>query len=297
MKNLNKHAYLIMAYNNFDFLKKLLSLLDDERNDIFIHIDERAVDFEESAFKNCTKYSKLIFIPRHVVYWADYSQTNVQLELLKYACENDTYKYYHLISGSDLPLKTQNQIHDFLDDKNYEFVGICPDEVWYCLRRVKFYHPLVHNKHFRNSKFLKGMDRLFEYVQKLVGVNRLKNKDIKIVDGWNWFSITDDFARYLLDKRSFIEKTFRKTIASDEMIVQTMLINSDFYNRIYNKEDLVKGSLRYIDWSDEVERPRVFREKDFDNLINCEEAIFARKFDPEKDSVIIEKLYNYIINA
>lgn len=29
-----RHAYLIMAHNNFSQLKILLSLLDDERNDI-----------------------------------------------------------------------------------------------------------------------------------------------------------------------------------------------------------------------------------------------------------------------
>ena len=37
---MDRHAYLIMAYNNWDLLKKLLILLDDERNDIFVHIDE-----------------------------------------------------------------------------------------------------------------------------------------------------------------------------------------------------------------------------------------------------------------
>ena len=32
----NKHAYLIMAHNDFDILEKQLRLLDDIRNDIYI---------------------------------------------------------------------------------------------------------------------------------------------------------------------------------------------------------------------------------------------------------------------
>lgn len=34
-----KHAFLIMAHNNLEILQTLVSMLDDERNDIFLHID------------------------------------------------------------------------------------------------------------------------------------------------------------------------------------------------------------------------------------------------------------------
>ena len=35
------HAYLIIAHHHFNQLKLLLTLLDDERNDLFVHIDEK----------------------------------------------------------------------------------------------------------------------------------------------------------------------------------------------------------------------------------------------------------------
>lgn len=35
---MKKHAYLIKAHHQFALLRKLLMLLDDERNDIYIHI-------------------------------------------------------------------------------------------------------------------------------------------------------------------------------------------------------------------------------------------------------------------
>lgn len=33
-----KHAYLIMAHNNFELLRVLVKLLDDKRNDIYIYM-------------------------------------------------------------------------------------------------------------------------------------------------------------------------------------------------------------------------------------------------------------------
>lgn len=50
--NLNGHAYLIMAYDNFEQLIKLVNALDNERNSIFIHIDKKAQDFNMEIKKN-----------------------------------------------------------------------------------------------------------------------------------------------------------------------------------------------------------------------------------------------------
>lgn len=35
------HAYLIIAHNEFEVLTKLIGLLDDNRNDIYVHIDKK----------------------------------------------------------------------------------------------------------------------------------------------------------------------------------------------------------------------------------------------------------------
>ena len=45
-----KHAYLIMAHNEFNILEKIIKLIDDERNDIFVHIDENSYDFNIEYF-------------------------------------------------------------------------------------------------------------------------------------------------------------------------------------------------------------------------------------------------------
>lgn len=38
---MQKHAYMIIAHNEFDLLEILVRLLDDPRNDIYVHIDAK----------------------------------------------------------------------------------------------------------------------------------------------------------------------------------------------------------------------------------------------------------------
>lgn len=44
MGNLDKHAYCIMAHGNWRQLQLLLDMIDDRRNDIYLHVDEKSID-------------------------------------------------------------------------------------------------------------------------------------------------------------------------------------------------------------------------------------------------------------
>lgn len=109
---MKRHAYLIKAHHQFDLLEKLLRLLDDERNDIYIHIGV-GVDYERAKFEKCVKKSGIFFVDPVKESWGGYSQIESELHLFEVAAEN-SYAYYHLLSGVDLPLKTQDEIHAFL---------------------------------------------------------------------------------------------------------------------------------------------------------------------------------------
>lgn len=70
---MKKHAYLIMAHNEFELLKRLIIQLDDTRNDIYIHIDKKVNKEIFAKLKEETKklirYSQLYFIPRTKITW------------------------------------------------------------------------------------------------------------------------------------------------------------------------------------------------------------------------------------
>ena len=117
-----KHAFLIIAHNNWWQLKQLIQMLDDENNDIFVHIDLKSKDFNISDFVDITKKSKIYFYQKYKIYWGGFSQVQVEMFLFETA-HKIGYDYYHLMSGSDLPLKTNSEIHDFFEiNKGKQFI-------------------------------------------------------------------------------------------------------------------------------------------------------------------------------
>ena len=125
---MQKHAYMIIAHNEFDLLEILVRLLDDPRNDIYVHIDAKVKDFDFKSFQALTQYSRLRFTPRRIsATWGDFSLVNTELLLLQTAVAGEDpaqpYAYYHLISGVDLPIKSNDDIHAFFEkNAGKEFV-------------------------------------------------------------------------------------------------------------------------------------------------------------------------------
>ena len=79
----HRHAYLIMAHNEWSLLNVLLSLLDDDRNDIYLHIDKKVKQMPELYQP---KHSTLYYTPkRYDVRWGDVSQIHSEMELFKTA--------------------------------------------------------------------------------------------------------------------------------------------------------------------------------------------------------------------
>lgn len=289
-----KHAYLIIAHNEPYILEKQLKLIDDERNDIYIHIDKKWKNFDFDYFKKIVKKSNLYFIPRLDVRWGTYRQIECELLLLKMAYSNK-YAYYHLISGIDMPLKSQDEIHAFFNENNgYEFIHFdCYDSVKEeTIERIKYYH--LFTSKFRNKGLLAKIYNSLHFhlirFQKKLKINRCK--DLNIRKGANWFSITNDLAGYIISNEKFIKKYFKYSYCSDELFVQTLVYNSKFYNNLYlKKDDDYMSIMRYIDWN--RGEPYIFKSEDFNDLINSK-YLFARKFSTKVDKKIIDKIYDHI---
>lgn len=285
-----KHAYLILAHNNFYTLKVLLKLLDNENNDIYIHIDKKTRNVPKEEILSVVQKSNLHWVTPIKTYWGHLSLVNAELKLIKTAILNGEYEYLHLISGVDLPLKKQSEIHKFFEDnKGKEFVGFSNFKNNY-EDRVKYYYWL--QKYEKNSKITAKLQEILTKFQKILKVNRLKNSNINIQKGCQWVSITGDFAKYIIKQEKWIQKFFANTNCSDELLMQTILINSPFAKNIYNKNDEYKSCLREIDW--ERGSPYVWKKEDKDILLSSNN-IFARKFDENVDKEIMKIIMNNFI--
>ena len=297
---MKKFAYLITAYDNLYILEKTIRLLDNERNDIFIHCDIKMGNIDEFAHKiKKATVSNVEFIERVDVKWGDYTYTDVILNLLNAAIKNtNEYHYYFLITGTSMPIKTQRYIHDFFDNqangKLYFHINVDTHPI--IQERVKAYYPLVSTKYFRKHKWLKGLSLLLGKAQIAFGINRLRNSEFNpIYNGWGWFSIPHDFAVYCLQKRDAIEKTFKYTLASDETWIHTVAMHSNFKDRVYGyngKDDPIDASKHFQDWN--RGKPYTFTKDDFKLIMDDNPAFWARKFDENKDKDIVDMIYDVI---
>lgn len=64
-----KFAYLIMVHKWDNTLKTLLTLLDDKRNDLFIHVDKKCKDFPFEKAKELIKEAGCFFTMRLRTTW------------------------------------------------------------------------------------------------------------------------------------------------------------------------------------------------------------------------------------
>lgn len=286
---MKKHAYLIMAHTQPELLKTLLRLLDDERNDLYIHIDSRANDYPIEELAKEVTHAGCIFTERTEVIWGTYSQIRCELLLLKEAVKKE-HSYYHLLSGMDLPIKTQDEICAFFEKyQGLEFVDEDSADIHEnALDRVKYAH------HFfgKAGSWKDLLGAVETKMQKVLGVDRTKRYGkILFQKGRNWFSITQGLAELVVEKEEWIQEVFGKSVCGDELFLQTVARNSRFADKICNPNTMPEiADTRYIDWERGCNNnPYVFRESDYEELKESK-ALFARKFDLKIDKKIVEKM-------
>ena len=290
---MSKHAYLILAHNNFYILEKLIKLLDDERNDIFIHIDKKINDFDESHFQKMITKSSLVFVnPRIDVKWGHINFVKAEFLLFLKAYEYGLYSYFHLISGVDLPIKTQDYIHTFFaKNKGKEFLGISTDnikDVEYKVTKIHISTSFYKLQRLWLRKILFFLDKSFALVQSIVGYNVVKlDKNFSLSKGPNWVSVSNDFVGYLLTKELECMTIYKHSVCPDEIFIQTVLHNSHFKDKLYDVVDEYKGCMRLIDWK--RGNPYIFNKNDFNEIMSSD-RLFARKFD-EKDLKIVDMIF------
>jgi hypothetical protein len=290
---MQKHAYLIIAHNNFHSLERLVLLLDDERNDIYLHIDKKVKSFDFARFSRLPIRSRVIFTPRISVYWGGFSSVQVELLLLR-AAVGQSYQYYHFLSGADLPIKTQDEIHKFFaQNSGKEFVQFLSKWV---ANRVARYH-LFSNAYRRQGfvgKVCRFANQYLMAAQRSLGYDRLARHAQPVKYGADWFSITHALACFVLANTKKID-FFRHSAVPSEHFLQTLVFSSPFYDRVYSRTEDDRGAImRLIDWQRGSNgSPYVFREADFESIMSSG-MLFARKFDANVDRAVIDRVYDAV---
>lgn len=276
-----KHAFLILAYNNPAHLGRIIRRLASDNHYFFIHIDKKVKDL--SPFKKEVLNIKNVYFlndkQRVVVNWGTFSQIKGELALLRVSSSYLVhFDYYHLMSGADYPVQSNEKFDDFFStNEGKSFMHFdSPEEIekW---RKMK-YPQRLKKWNFMDLGF--KSQRLTRYIQ-IIFNHLFKRSEISnLTAGWQWFSWHHTVVQYVLDyvkQNHDYVKRFRYTTCCDEIF---------FHNFLYKnlKElNIEKNSYRYIDWHPKRPTstlPLILTELDYNDIIDSG-ALICRKVDPE----------------
>ena len=228
----------------------------------------------------------LRFTKRICVNWGGHSQIRAEWILLQEATKTE-HAYYHLLSGMDLPLQSQDAIHAFFQrHRGKEFISIdqTDKEGTLVADRIAQYH-FFQNRIGRNRGLVIAMAERLEAVllklQKKLRINRLRSYPGTIYKGANWFSITHSMALYVLAQEKLVKRLFYFSLCADELFLQTIAMESPYACNV------TADAMRYVDW--ERGAPYTFRREDYVALWTSGK-LFARKFDENVDMTIVERI-------
>ena len=281
-----KHAYLIMAHDQFLSLQELVATLDDARNDIYIHFDKKVKSLPELS----TQFSKLVVLDKRVnVIWGDVSQIKAEYALYKASFQEGKYAYYHLISGTHFPLKSNDDLHKWFDECDgacvMRQVPVSESEIQ---KRFGQYHFFL--KHLVSKK--KSVNKAYHFcwrmmlsIQKRLGIKR----DTSFIRGKasQWCSLNEAAVRMLLQNENVSLKRFRRSFCCDEFFVSSVIEGSGILVLYVNR-------ICYVEFRRTT--PRKFTESDYDKLMSSD-ALFFRKMIDKNISLakMIEQVIKHVI--
>lgn len=276
-----KSAILIVAHGNFDMLKFLIKTLDYKNNDMYIHIDKKCGEIDYSQFENVASHSVVKCVRERIsVSWGGVSLVKATFKLLKEAIrggqnENRHYDYFHLISGVDFPLFSNEEMETFLmDNVGREFIGFGKRDEQELLSKLGYYHIFSDGA----SQKVPCSARLHFWLLRLQKILHIKQyKDIaQFSKGCEWCTITERLVKALIKEEQNILKKYKYTSCSDEIFIQTFVVHHpEFASKVYNYDDEYEGCMRLIDWN--RGKPYTFTNNDFEELL-ASKRFFARKF-------------------
>lgn len=257
-----KYAVCILAHKDPVLLARIVKKLTADNVKIYIHLDKKS---DINAFTKCV--NARFIKERENVYWGGRSIVKAMYNLIYNVVLDNECDYILFISGQDYPLVLTEKYDSVIDkNKNYIEYYNFPRADWYNggLDRIRYYYLLENNRNFIYKASIK--------IQKLLKVNRKLRNDFKIYCGSQWINININTAKEIINSFEYYYKYFKLTHIPDEMMFQTIIMNSS------QKEFVVNDNLRYIRFINKLPNPIILNETHFSDIISSN-ALFFRKVE------------------
>ena len=272
-------AHLILAHNNPFQLERLIKRLSTNRADVYIHLDKKS---SLSEFKHLSLLPNVFFINNRTdIGWGNYSMVDGTLKSFTEILQsNIEYSHINLLSGHDYLLKPAAELEDFLfTNKEHSF-----------LEYLSINNEWQESKE-RITKYSLGDLKIpFKYtLQKWVNQllpDRTIPNQMEPYGRSQWMTLTPQAIKYVIEylkNNSKVLQFFKRTWGVDEVIFQTILLNSSL------KDSIINNNLRFIEFEKNAVNPRILTQADATALLDSGKFI-ARKFSLEHAPEIIQLL-------
>ena len=218
------------------------------------------------------------FLPRHRSYHGGFGHVRSTIKGLRFLEKQGIdYDYVFLLTGQDYPLKSPAEISTFLENnpgKSFLDHFPLPSPVWTDggMDRLSYlwFHSPRRIRKVPRDRFPLLCQREIPYGLAPWGGSGY----------WTLYREHADYVVQFIRSHPKYERFFRRSHVPDEIFFQTILLSSPY------QVDLVNDDIRYIDWSDPREAPKVLVKDDWENLEKSKD-LFARKFDVGRDQDIL----------
>jgi Core-2/I-Branching enzyme len=256
-------------------------------------------DFSKSDLSVDNLPKNVLLVHPHLqTKWAGFALVEATVKALRLMYQSPSAPdWVVLLSETDYPIKTSKQILDELGSSQYD-AYIQHERITYKTYRYDTRKSILWQKNSYQRYCTKSF--YFHYLKKYCAQLNLEirlehplltkafvpfSNKLACFSGSQWFCANRKAAEYIIDfhsKTNAITLHYRKLKYADESYFQTILANAS-HLRLQNDRR------RYIDWSDGDSHPKTLLTEDLPNLL-ASSAYFARKFDIDIDSDIIDEL-------
>lgn len=275
-------AYIISAYKYPQQLIRLLRRLDSPQTSFLIHIDKKTDDEVVEQVVAATKdWTNVYLLERYTCHWGGFGHVQATLAGIREIFRRSIpFDYVVLLTGQDYPIKANQQIREFLEDKGgvsfIDYFALPTDQWEYNgLDRISRWHI-----RFKNRRLVFPPGRNFPLRRKFL-------HGFQPYGGSSYWCLSREcieFIHHFVQREREFVDFFRFVDVPDELFFQTILLNSHL------KDTLVNDDLRYIDWKDpDAGSPAVLGRDDFERIV-FSPKLFARKFDMSVDAEILDLL-------
>ncbi len=284
-----KHFCGIIAHSHAEHLNLLCKDLKSKGIEFSIHLDAKS---RNAMMSEMDINQQAILENSFKVYRGHYSIVKASLELMRESLKVN-YDYFHLISGEDLIHNSAEELDQIiLKNGNVNFMNFYSipigneSKVKNGIPMEHYRHyalddglGLVKSKHFPANPWIQAMHKSFgkwrSYWRIYHRLFARKMPDIHFYAGSAWFSVKREMIEYFVEQernQNPLFKFFENALFPDELIFQTLALNSHF------AEDILNNDLRYIKWSENSpKRPVVLDQKEW-QIIRESQTAFSRKW-------------------